>query len=150
MGSKSVVGVGTESYPENWLDCDDPNFEQKKRFLVQLHAGKTFSGLDGEDLSECMQLSHAVILNDIERQRKEGKDVIPVTVATIPQIRMSRKLVGEYVISETPFRCLYNEKVKNLIVAGCNVSVDTLMWDIMRDIPCCADRTKCWYCGGYD
>ena len=155
---------GTQGYKLNMLGfCDVPDERQAEASKVQLHAGKTFSGLDGKDLSECMQLSHAAILNHIKRQHKEGKDVIPVTVATIPQIRMSRKLVGEYVMSETdrfkhvddsigmvsdwrqrgpiyevPFQCLYNKQVKNLIVAGRNVSVDTPMWDIMRVIPCCA------------
>lgn len=155
---------GTQGYRLNMLGvCDVPDERQAETSKVQLHTGKTFSGLDGQELSECMQLSHSSILNDIKRQRKEGKDVFPVTVATIPQIRMSRKLVGEYVMNETdiykhvndsigmvsdwrkrgpiyevPFRCLYNKQIKNLIVAGRNVSVDTPMWDIMRVIPCCA------------
>ena len=76
---------------------------------------------------------------------------------------MTRKLVGEYVLShkekhtyfedsigmvsdwkkrgpiyEVPFRTLYHSSVKNLICAGRGISVTETMWDIMRVIPCCA------------
>ena len=82
---------------------------------------------------------------------------------TIPQLRMTRKLVGEYVLSDTeqhtyfedsigmvsnwkvrgpvyeiPFRALYSKQVKNLITAGRCASVSETMWDILRVIPCCA------------
>ena len=88
---------------------------------------------------------------------------MPVTIATIPQIRMTRKLVGQYTLSdkeahtyfedsigmvsdwkrrgpiyEVPFRTLYNSTIKNLICAGRCTSVNETMWDIMRVIPCCA------------
>jgi hypothetical protein len=84
-------------------------------------------------------------------------------MATVPQIRMTRKLVGEYVLSakemhtyfedsigmvsdwkkrgpvyEVPFRTLYSAQIKNLICAGRCTSVNETMWDIMRVIPCCA------------
>ena len=85
------------------------------------------------------------------------------TIATIPQIRMTRKIVGEYELShkemhtffddsigmvsnwkkrgpvyEVPFRTLYNPSMKNLIVAGRCTSVSETLWDVMRVIPCCA------------
>ena len=85
------------------------------------------------------------------------------TIATIPQVRMTRKLVGEYTLShneehvffedsigmvsnwkkrgpvyEIPFRTLYSKAVENLIVAGRCTSVDETLWDVMRVIPCCA------------
>jgi hypothetical protein len=94
--------------------------------------------------------------------------VIPITakaclIATIPQIRMTRKIVGEYELARTemhtyfedsigmvsnwkkrgpvyevPFRTLYNKEIKNLIVAGRCISVNETLWDVMRVIPCCA------------
>ena len=94
--------------------------------------------------------------------------VIPITakaclIATIPQIRMTRKIVGEYELAHTemhtyfedsigmvsnwkkrgpvyevPFRTLYNKEIKNLIVAGRCISVNETLWDVMRVIPCCA------------
>ena len=97
-------------------------------------------------------------------KKKEIDDTaFPVTIATIPQIRMTRKLVGEYILSdkeqhtyfedsvgmiadwrrrgpvyEVPFGTLYNKQVKNLIMAGRCTSVTDSMWDLMRVIPCCA------------
>ena len=110
-----------------------------------------------------MQLSHMSTYNDIMKKRKDDPELMPVTIATIPQIRMTRKIVGEYELSdkemhkrfddsigmvsdwkkrgpvyEVPYRTLYSRKVKNLICAGRCTSVNETMWDIMRVIPCCA------------
>ena len=110
-----------------------------------------------------MQLSHASTLNDILKKRKTDGFIMPVTIATTPQIRMTRKIVGEYTLKsvekhtyfedsvgmvsdwrkrgpvyEVPFRTLYSKQVKNLITAGRCTSVTESMWDIMRVIPCCA------------
>ena len=98
----------------------------------------------------------------IEEKEKDSK-YWPVTMPTIPQIRMTRKIRGEYEQShkemhtefsdsvgmvsdwkkrgpvyEVPFSTLYNKCVKNLIVAGRCTSVNETLWDIMRVIPCCA------------
>ena len=86
-----------------------------------------------------------------------------MTIASIPQVRMTRKIVGEYTLDmaeehtymadsigmvsdwrkrgpvfEVPFGTLYSKNVKNLITAGRCVSVTESMWDVMRVIPCCA------------
>ena len=88
---------------------------------------------------------------------------MPVTIATIPQIRMTRRIVGEYTMStsddkkvfedsigmignwkkrgpiyEVTFRALYSSKVRNLITAGRNISANDAMWDLTRVIPACA------------
>ena len=88
---------------------------------------------------------------------------MPTTIATIPQIRMTRKIDGEYELSdkemhtrfedsvgmvsnwrkrgpiyEVPFGTLYSKSVKNLVCAGRCTSVNETLWDIMRVIPCCA------------
>ena len=124
---------------------------------------KKFIGLDGKEISEYVYLSHRTTYNDFLLKREINKEFIPVTIATIPQLRMTRKIVGEYELSdkethkyfpdsvgmisnwrkrgpiyEVPFRTLYNRKVKNLICAGRCTSVNVPMWDIMRVIPCCA------------
>ena len=41
-------------------------------------------------------------------------------------------------VYEVPFRTLYCNEIKNLLVAGRCVSTDQPLWDIMRVIPCCA------------
>jgi len=143
--------------------CDIPDDQKTEENKVEQLHERRFAGLDGKELSEYMQLSHDVIINDVKKKKAMGKEVWPVTMPTVPQIRMTRKIVGEYVLDdsemhkhfedsigmvsdwrkrgpvyEVPFRSLYNEEVKNLIVAGRCVSVTEPMWDIMRVIPCCA------------
>lgn len=88
---------------------------------------------------------------------------MPVTIATIPQIRMTRRIAGCYTmctgderkefsdsvgmfsnwkkrgpVYQLPFRALYGNKVKNLITAGRNISAADDMWDVTRVIPVCA------------
>jgi hypothetical protein len=84
------------------------------------------------------------------------------TVATIPQIRMTRRPVGKYEmdtsddhkyfadsiglisnwkkkgpIYEVPFGALIGD-LKNVIAAGRCISNTDAMWDVTRVIPCCA------------
>jgi hypothetical protein len=110
-----------------------------------------------------MILSHASTLNDIKKKRINEEKLMPTTIATTPQIRMTRRISGEYTLEsnemhkyfedsigmvsdwrkrgpvyEVPFTTLYSKQVKNLICAGRCTSVTDGMWDIMRVIPCCA------------
>ena len=143
--------------------CDIPDEEKTKENQVKQLINKRFSGLGGEELSEQVCLSHQSTYNDFLKKRQNDPEFLPVTMATIPQIRMTRKIVGEYVLSdkethqyfedsigmvsnwkqrgpiyEVPFRTLYSAKVKNLICAGRCTSVNETLWDVMRVIPCCA------------
>ena len=104
--------------------------------------GKRFSGLCGEEISEQMILSHASTYNDYMKQRQTDETLEIATIATIPQLRMTRRIDGEYTLSdkeirtyfkdsiglvsdwrkrgpvyEVPFRTLYSAQVKNLIFA---------------------------------
>ena len=124
---------------------------------------RRFTGLDCEEVSEMMLHSHASTLNDIKKRRKTDPSLVPTAIASIPQLRMTRRIEGEYALDEremhtefadsigmvsdwrkrgpiyeVPFRTLYSAKVKNLITAGRCTSVTDDMWDIMRVIPCCA------------
>lgn len=155
---------GKTGYQLNMLGfCDIPEEEKTKENEVKTLISKRFSGLTGEELSEQMRLSHQSIYNDFLKKRQNDSELMPITIATTPQIRMTRKIVGEYILSdkemhkyfddsigmvsnwkkrgpiyEVPFRTLYSSKVKNLICAGRCTSVNETMWDIMRVIPCCA------------
>lgn len=155
--------MGDEGYRLNMLGfADVPDDEKTEQNKVETLVNRRFSGLSGEELSEMMQLSHASTLNDITKKRKTDPFLMPTTIATTPQIRMTRKIVGEYVLDvsemhkyfedsigmvsdwrkrgpvyEVPFGTLYSKKVKNLITAGRCTSVSESMWDIMRVIPCC-------------
>ena len=143
--------------------CDIPDDQKTEENKVPLLANRRFTGLDGKELSQMMQMSHTSTLNDIIKRRAADPSTVPVTIATIPQIRMTRRIEGEYTLSEAeahirfddsigmvsnwkkrgpvfevPFRTLYSKEVKNLITAGRCTSVTESMWDIMRVIPCCA------------
>ena len=124
---------------------------------------KRFGGIDAKETSEMVILSHEKILEDYLKRQNAGENLALSTIASIPQLRMTRKLVGEYVLAydeqhtrfedsigmvsdwikrgpvwEVPFRTLYSKEVKNLITAGRITSVDEKLWNIMRVIPCCA------------
>ena len=142
---------------------DIPDDQKTEKNKVDLLVNRRFTGLDGAELSLMTQLSHASTLNDIRKRRASDPSTIPVTIAGIPQIRMTRRIAGEYTLSESdahtwfddsigmvsnwkkrgpvfevPFGTLYSRQVKNLITAGRCTSVSESMWDIMRVIPCCA------------
>ncbi len=150
-------------YQLRMLGASDIPDEDKKGNEAKPLIDRRFSGLDGEELSEQTILSHAQTLSDIKARRKYGEDILPVTIATTPQIRMTRRIAGEYTLDtkeahtyfedsigmvsnwkkrgpvyEVPFRTLYSKEIKNLIFAGRCTSVTDAMWDIMRVIPCCA------------
>ena len=156
--------VGKDGYKLNQLGFSDiPDEEKTEENATKPLINRRFLGLTGEELSEQTCLSHQSTYNDILKKRIEDENLLPVTIATIPQIRMTRRIVGEYELSNTemhtffedsigmvsdwkkrgpvyevPFRTLYNSKIKNLICAGRCTSVNETMWDIMRVIPCCA------------
>ena len=155
---------GEAGYELNCLGfCDIPEDQKDEPNKVQLLTPKRFTGLDGGELSEMMQLSHASTLNHVLQRRQEDTSIVPTTIATTPQIRMTRRIVGEYTLHDTevhtffpdsigmvsdwrkrgpvyevPFSTLYSKAIKNLITAGRCTSVTDSMWDIMRVIPCCA------------
>ncbi len=108
-------------------------------------------------------LSHRQILADVQNRQQEDSRYLPTTVATIPQLRMTRRVDGEYTLDlseehrcfadsiglvsnwhrrgpvyEVPFGTRYNRQTKNLLFAGRVTSCTDSMWDVMRVIPCCA------------
>ncbi len=142
--------------------ADIPDEEKNGREYKPLVA-RRFSGLDGEELSEQTCISHQSTYADFLKKREKDETLLPVTIATTPQIRMTRRIAGEYEMAHTelhtyfedsigmvsnwktrgpvyevPFRTLYSSKVKNLICAGRCTSVNETLWDVMRVIPCCA------------
>ncbi len=156
--------VGEKGYKLNTVGVADiPEDQKNEENKVELLIPRRFTGLEGNELSQMMQLSHAATLNNIVKSRESDEKLMPVTIATTPQIRMTRRIAGEYTLHDTevhqffedsigmvsdwrkrgpvyevPFSTLYSGKVKNLITAGRCISVTDSMWDIMRVIPCCA------------
>ena len=124
---------------------------------------KKYAALEAEELSDMTIAAHDQILHNWLERRKAHPSTVISTVATIPQVRMTRRLVGDYTLAydemhnhfddsigmvsdwrkrgpifEVPFRTLYSSAVKNLIMAGRCTSVNDELWDVMRVIPCCA------------
>ena len=156
--------LGKDGYNLNTLGfCDVPEEEKTEDNALMPLVEKRFTGLDGKELSLQTCMSHASTLNDIIKRRQTDESIIPVTIATIPQVRMTRKIDGEYEMSdkeehvyfedsigmvsnwkkrgpvyEVPVRTLYNRNIKNLACAGRCTSVNETLWDVMRVIPCCA------------
>ena len=156
--------IGKDGYRLNTVGAADiPKEECNESNKVEHLAARRFSGIDGKELSEQMCMTHQCTYAEFLKNRKNDESFLPVTIATTPQIRMTRRIVGEYELSHTedhkyfedsigmvsnwkkrgpvyevPFRTLYHSDVKNLICAGRCTSVGETMWDIMRVIPCCA------------
>ncbi|MEE1198084.1 MAG: FAD-dependent oxidoreductase [Acutalibacteraceae bacterium] len=155
---------GKNGYKLNMVGfADIPDDQKNESNKVELLTNRRFTGLDGKEISEMMCLSHGATLKDLFKKREGDDEIQLVTIPTVPQIRMTRKIVGEYMLHDTeqhkffedsigmvsdwrkrgpvyevPFSTLYSSKVKNLITAGRCTSVTDSMWDIMRVIPCCA------------
>ena len=143
--------------------CDVSDEEKRAGKTVPMLTNRRFSGVDAEEVSEMVEMSHASLLNNFIERKRTQSDILPVNIATIPQLRMTRKLVGEHVLDksevhtyqetsvglisdwrkrgpiyEIPFGTLYSNEVKNLAVAGRCISVTDAMWDVTRVIPVCA------------
>ena len=155
---------GKEGYNLNMMGVADiPDEEKTDENKIEYISNRRFGGLETEEISKMVCMSHTSIYNDVSNKRKDDSTYFPVTIATVPQIRMTRKIVGEYELShlemhkyfedsigmvsdwkkrgqiyEVPFRTLYSGKVKNLICAGRCTSTNETLWDVMRVIPCCA------------
>ncbi len=143
--------------------CDVPDEDRRAGKVPPTLINRRFRALETEELSEMMQMSHTSVLGDIHKVRAATPDLVPVTIPTIPQVRMTRRIEGVYTqaedemhkrfddsvglfsdwrkrgpVYELPFRTLYGKEVKNLAVAGRCISVTDGMWDITRVIPVCA------------
>ena len=122
-----------------------------------------YSGLDDDEISLYMERSRDRMLSAVMEARKSDETHVPTTIASIPQFRMTRRIVGEYTFTkqddhrafddslglfsswrergpvyECPLSTLYSKKVKNLIAAGRCQSADDPMLEISRVIPCCS------------
>lgn len=166
------AGVPTETYQTGnllaawYYSAEDSGYTLNKLGVVGASADKDiqrFTGVDGKELSDVMVQAHQSILKHFLQKQQAGTAQWIATLPTVPQVRMSRKIRGEYSLAEAevhtyfedsigmvsdwrkrgpvfevPFRTLYSKQVKNLIIAGRCTSVEEDMWDIMRVIPCCA------------
>ena len=156
-------GLGKQGYSLNTLGCSDVPPEEDAGRQAKPLTDRRFGGLEAAEVSEMVQLSHAAILSHIRKKREDDPCWIPTSIPVMPQLRMTRRLQGEYTLDEgeahtcfadsigmvsdwrkrgpifeVPFSTLYTKEIKNLLMAGRCTSVTDAMWDIMRVIPCCA------------
>ena len=158
-------GAGKKGYELFPLGvCDIPDEEKQKGAKSEKPLmARRFSGLDDAEISQTVSLSHDVVLADYRARHGADETFEPATIPTIPQVRMTRRIDGAYVMGadeshkefadsvglvsdwrkrgpvyEVPFSTLHGNEIKNLVVAGRCTSVTDGLWDVMRVIPCCA------------
>lgn len=142
--------------------CDRPDkFKTPEELANDTRA--RFTGLDGKEISDMVCLTHTETLNSFLTRGGINPNHALATLPSIPELRMTRRVDGLYTLDDTemfksfedsigmvsdwrkagpvyeiPFRCLYGEKIKNLITCGRCISVTDDMWDITRVIPDCS------------
>ena len=139
--------------------AEDPNAPDDVPQLSK----RRYSGIDGEELSGMMQDAHASLLRDFLSGGDLSDDHILSTFATIPQVRMTRRVSGKTTMTasddhrysdesvgmfsnwrkpgpiyELPFGALRGNSISNLFFAGRCLSADDTLWDITRVIPVCS------------
>ena len=124
---------------------------------------RRYGGVDGKELSDYVIESHDNMLKHFLGKGDLNENHMLATMATIPQVRMTRRLasgteldlshdkqwfndsVGLFSnwrkagpVYELPYSTLHGRKIHNLATAGRCISVTDAMWDISRVIPVCA------------
>lgn len=145
------------------LGASDKPDSEKSEEDKKNDARRRFSGLDADEISEQVCLSHAATLGHFLKKGDLSQAHTLNSVATIPQIRMTRRIVGRETLDtdaphterddsvglfpdwrkkgpvyELPFGAICSENIRNLAAAGRNISTTDRMWDITRVIPVCA------------
>ena len=118
------------------------------------------SGLDAAEVSEAIQHGHSVILKKFLEKGGVSEEHSLATIATIPQLRMTRRIIGACTLDESddhkafddsigmtgdwrkrgpafeiPFGTLCSPSLSNVLAAGRCISVTDAMWDVARVIP---------------
>lgn len=141
---------------------DDPQSATKNETVSVLEQHR-YTGVDSAEVSQMVLRAHEKMLDDILQCKQKDERYAPVSISSIPLLRMTRRLKGCYDLDDTqsheyfsdsigmigdwrkrgpvyeiPFACLHCAEVDNLLAAGRNISVTDAMWDISRVIPACA------------
>ena len=106
--------AGETGFKLNMLGVIDISDEENDGTMVKL-IPKTFQGVEAEELSEMVQLAHNAILGDFLKKQAKDETLLPTTFATIPQVRMTRRLSGKYTMTledERVFYTFYHPETK--------------------------------------
>lgn len=142
---------------------DIPDSQKTAEQLKNAKNSLRFTGTAADELSRLTLYSHSVLLDDFLKKGNDTPRYSLSSIATVPQIRMTRRIDGKYTqddteahteypdsvglfsdwrkpgpVYELPFSTLCGKKISNLLVAGRCISVTDAMWDITRVIPVCA------------
>ncbi len=142
---------------------DIPDSMKTPEQLAEAKKSLRFGGLDAEEITELTVYSRAKLLADFLKNGKNSDTHSLTQIASIPQLRMTRRVDGRYTqddcemhkeyfdsvgmfsdwrkagpVYELPFRCLQGKKISNLLSCGRIISSTDAMWDITRVIPVCA------------
>ena len=126
---------------------------------------KRYAGLDAEEISEFVINSHRSTYNHYLLEKPLSQTHMLTSIASIPQVRMTRGLKGQYWMTrednhkvqpdsvgmfsdwhgkgdgsvyEVPYRAHIGTNIKNLAAAGRTIAAEDLMWDLTRVIPVCS------------
>jgi len=114
-------------------------------------------GLTGEDINQYLYLSHEALLRYL---KERGPDYAILSMPTMPQLRMTRRIVGleemdpsnvfkrtdnsvgcvsdwrkSGPIHEIPYGCMLSPAIANGAAVGRNISAQDDCWDLMRCYP---------------
>jgi hypothetical protein len=118
----------------------------------------TFTGTTAEDIRNYIVMNHKTMLEKVKEQDRFSRDI--VTLPAMAQYRTTRRICGEYTLSENdayrhfddsvgaicdfdrrdylfeiPYRTLIKKEYDNLITAGRTAAGEGYAWDILRVIP---------------
>lgn len=126
---------------------------------------KRYLGLEADELSDFVISSHRSTYNHYLFGKPLSPTHMLTSIASIPQVRMTRGLKGSYWMTkednhkvmpdsvgmfsdwhgkgdgsvyEVPYRALHGSKIKNLAAAGRCIAAEDMMWDLTRVIPVCS------------
>lgn len=143
--------------------ADIPDSQKTDKQIESDKKELRYIGLDADELTKLEIYSHQWMMQDFLKNGQEAAEHALATMATTPQLRMTRRIDGVYTMDdneshmhfsdsvglfadwrkkgtvyELPFSTLYGKTISNLITAGRCISVTDAMWDVTRVIPVCA------------
>ncbi len=120
-------------------------------------------GAETEGLTDFTIRAHERLMESFTERREDDPGFVPATMTVLPQVLMTRRLVGAGTwdvtsdharlpdsvgaisnwrirgpMYELPYSALYGKRIRNLAAAGRCLSATDAMWDLSRVIPACA------------
>ena len=155
--------TGSEGNVLHMVGTADVPTDEENPAVPDPVVGGRISGVDADEISRRQISCHGQSLAAFLKSGPLTEQHSLATLASIPQLRMTRCIRGAYEMDDTeahksfvdsigmagdwrkcgpayeiPLRTLYTEDLVNCMAAGRIISVTDAMWDITRVIPACA------------